>query len=384
MHQRIALFDWTPGGHHELYVQRFAEALAPDHEPVACVPDETAATLAERGIEVHGLGEPRPAVDPARPAPPQHAELAQKELGLLERTVDAVRPDHVVHMYADPIVRRLVKRPPLGVPASILYFFPQAHYPRVFGTPMSARDRARALMHELVIARWRRRPDAASVLLLDPVAAERWGRRRGAPVQWVGEPPLPAELPDPPAEREGAVLYGSLAARKGIDLLAAAMATAPGGRVTLAGGVEAGFADQLSAHVDRMRAAGTDVVVREGRLGEGEGLATLAAARVAVLPYPAHGGMSRVMLEAAGVGTPVVVHDRGLLAHLVREHDLGITVDCRDPHAFRRAVDTVQAEGPERRAAALARFAAGYSAPAFRARLLAGLGLPAPALPVAR
>ena len=103
---------------------------------------------------------------------------------------------------------------------------------------------------------------------------------------------------------------------------------------------------------------------------EVEGLAVLGAARCAVLPYPRHAGMSRVLVESAATGTPVVAHDWGLLGHLVRTHGLGVTVDSSDAAALRTAVLSLSETDAQRRYAhALARFAARCC---FRARVHGG------------
>jgi glycosyltransferase involved in cell wall biosynthesis len=82
--------------------------------------------------------------------------------------------------------------------------------------------------------------------------------------------------------------------------------------------------------------------------------------------------MSRVLLESAAVGTPIVAHNWGLLGHLVKSFGLGIATDCRDPVAFRSALDRF-AEPHDRLqyAQALAAFAATYSEASFRERLRA-------------
>lgn len=70
--------------------------------------------------------------------------------------------------------------------------------------------------------------------------------------------------------------------------------------------------------------------------------------------------MSRVLVEACAVGTPVIVHDHALLANLVRRHGLGLVIDCNDSRAFREArVElTTNGDGAERYAPALALFLA--------------------------
>jgi glycosyltransferase involved in cell wall biosynthesis len=121
-----------------------------------------------------------------------------------------------------------------------------------------------------------------------------------------------------------------------------------------------------------MRQVGAAVDVRPYRHSEAQGLEVLAQARCAVLPYPRHDGMSRVLVESSSVGTPVIVHDRGLIGYLVRCHELGHAVDCQDARALRRAIlDLMRADARDTYAAGLAEFAARFSVERFQEAVLA-------------
>jgi glycosyltransferase involved in cell wall biosynthesis len=86
-----------------------------------------------------------------------------------------------------------------------------------------------------------------------------------------------------------------------------------------------------------------------------------------------------VLLESAASGTPVVAHDYGLVAALVKRHGLGQVVDCGDSAAFRRALREVSADGEiERYGPALRRFADRYSGAMFSAALREPFGLKTP------
>jgi glycosyltransferase involved in cell wall biosynthesis len=374
----ILLFDWTSGGHHACYVRRFAEALAPHFRVVAAVPDPVAGEIRNAPLDVHSLGAPRPILDTGRPLPPQHRELALAEIALMRTAVSSVAPDQLLHLYADPVIRRLVQQPALGVPTTICLFFPRAHYPSAFGAPLVAKERLRALFLEYLVARWRRRADAHGVLTLDDEAARRWIRRNGAPAYWLPEPPV-AGLPraSNTAERRGCVLYGVLAARKGVDVLAAAMVREPiDVPIVIAGAVETGYERTLAGHVSAMQRAGADVDLRARPHRESEALELMAGARCVVLPYIRTFGMSRTLLEAATVGTPVVAHHHGLVGHLVRTHELGLAVDCADPSVLREAMLRLSGDphACQRYARALARFSAAYSPLRFQGALLECLG----------
>jgi hypothetical protein len=363
---RILLFDWTEGGHHELYVRRFAEVLSDSANVHVAVPDGMATSLQDVADATLRLGPARPPTDPTRRLGPQHRELGQAEVRLLESAVQRVRPDLAVHLYTDPVLRWLVKRPVLPTRTVACLFFPRAHYPKAYGSPLSHGEHARAAFQEHLVRRWRRRPDAHALLTLDEHAATRWAPARGAPAHWLPEPPLdpPSHRPPPGAARAGCLLFGSLAARKGIDRLAAAVCAAPRGmKVTLSGESEPGFSGRLEEYVRSMRAAGANVEVLNRHVTPQEGADLLAHSRCAVLPYPRHNGMSRVLLEAAGARTPVVVENHGLVGHLVRSRGLGAAVDSADPVALGEAIHrfTDDEHAADAHQEALRRFAERYS-----------------------
>jgi glycosyltransferase involved in cell wall biosynthesis len=372
---RITLFDWISGGHHPLYVRRFVEALRPSVDVAVAAPDETLRQIEDLEVESVSLGTARPSLDSSRPLPPQNRELAERELDLFAHVTHQTHPDHIVHLYADPVIRRLVRRPVLSTPTTLCLFFPRAHYPRAYNTPLKARELLRARFLEYLVNRWRRRPDAHALFTLDAEAAHAWSARRGARAYWLPEPPISPFRVDPDGERDGCALYGTLAARKGLDLVADAIAVAPSDlKIVLGGDVEPDFEGSLAAYVGAMEGAGATVEIRPYRHSEGEGLRLLAGSRCVLLPYLRY-GMSRVLLEAATVRTPVIAHRTGLVGELVRRHGLGMAVDCADPSAFRGAMrEMTKPAVTDSFEEALGRFAAQYSAARFRERLLAPFG----------
>jgi glycosyltransferase involved in cell wall biosynthesis len=233
----------------------------------------------------------------------------------------------------------------------------------------------RELAFDAWLALWRRRPDAGHVVLFDEYAVRRLEHRRRAPI-WL--PEAPVVVPDgvaAPAERAGVALGGALAWRKGIEQLAAAVASAPTDmRVTLAGRSVPGYEDTVREQVERMRAAGAAVDLRDRWLGYDEYLQVFASAKVVAAPYPRHRGSSRLIVEAAAVGTPVVADRYGLLGRRVRDHGIGLVVDGDNPRELRNALDALLADdgslvNPE----ALRRFAEQHTAEAFAGALNAAV-----------
>jgi glycosyltransferase involved in cell wall biosynthesis len=365
--RRIVLFDWVSGGHHAVYLRRFADALGSHFDIVLAVPDEVLPEVADLPVDIAPLGEARPRPPAGKSAFWALRATLGREVELMASIASRIRPDHLVHTYADTVLPRLATARQLSAPLTILLFYPRAHYPALYETHLTPTERLRAAVKERLLQTWRQRSDANAVLTLDEEAARRWDRRRGAHAYWLPEPPIPALPRDAgvgASKRVGCILYGALAERKGIDLLARAVSSAPNAlEITLAGEARAEFRPRLEEYVTEMRGSGASVRLESHRHTELDGLRALAASRCAVLPYPRHDGMSRVLLEAASVGTPVIVHDRGLLGHLVRRHRLGVVVDCTDPRALRDAVLDLT-ENPSRAAEyadALARFSSRFS-----------------------
>ena len=58
---RLLLFDWAQGGHHPIYIRRFAEALTSSMEISVADPDSTLTELADLQAEMIPLGRARPA-----------------------------------------------------------------------------------------------------------------------------------------------------------------------------------------------------------------------------------------------------------------------------------------------------------------------------------
>jgi Glycosyl transferases group 1 len=371
---RVCFFDWVHRAHHGLYLRRFVEASQSRADVLVAAPDEACEQLRDLPIAEVRLGSARPAIAEWRPFESARRKVLEEETSLLERVARDARPDHLVHLYADHVLPHVVRRPQLVVPLSVLLFYPRAHYRAAFGTRLPPGELVRARARELVVAAWRRRTDAHALLTLDEEAARWWALRDGAPAYWIPEPPIDESATTLRLEdRAGCVVYGALGERKGIHLLAKALALEPIRiSVTIAGEVSPSFEPTLQQHVAEMRRSGAAVELRARRHSEIEGLQVLAGAKCAVLPYPHHDGMSRVLVEACAMGTPVIVHDRGLIGYLVRRHELGHAVDCRDGRALRRAIlDLTETEQPDAYTDRLAVFASRFSAQRFKEAVLA-------------
>lgn len=369
---RVVLFDWTVGGHRPTYVRRLVEALRPSTEIVLALPQATLDAVAELEVETFSLGEPRPQIGTRF----KRGALLAAEASLFRAAAE--RGNHAFHLYADHVLVRLIRERSFPARVSLLVYYPRAHYRTAYGSRLPASEALLARGKDWAVRAWRRRSDAQAVFTFDEEAARRWAARRGATAVWLPEAPVP-QLPTEqrPTERVGCVVWGALDRRKGIDLLARALTLRPTSvRLVLAGLPEKDFRPELEQDILRMRGSGVEVDLQAYWHSEIGGLQALAGANCAVLSYRSHSGMSRVLLEACAMGTPVVAHDYGLLGHLVRTYQLGLAVNCSDPEALRDAVITMS--DPAQRIVyvdRLAAFAARFTPERFRATLHDGLGL---------
>jgi glycosyltransferase involved in cell wall biosynthesis len=337
---RILIFDHLSGGHHGLYVERYASVLSRSHDVVAAVPEDLEAELQGNDYDV----DPLPTAEAAPDLGWYRTRTA--ELRLLRRAIRRTRAQHVLHLFADSLLPVLVGSG-LDARLSVLLFRPRAHYCGLYGDPMRFSDRGRGWIYEAALQAWRHRRNAHAVLTLDPDAARIWAGRGGAKAFFVPEPPVRAPRPETTEPIFDGVLFGLLASRKGLAFVVRALTIDPMPtrlRLAVGGPVEASYRSALAAQIRAMRKTGLDVELRLRHHSEHETVELLAAARWALVPYVGHYGMSRVLLEAAYAGTPVICHDRGLLGKLVREDGLGVTVDCEDPRKLRQAILGVAGE----------------------------------------
>jgi glycosyltransferase involved in cell wall biosynthesis len=363
------LFDWDEGGHHPIYLKAVAGALADAADVTVAASTATVRDLGGAVQDRIDLGPPRPAIAPNQQFSPNSRDVPRAELERLTQVVQDHRPRYVIHLFADSLLRRLWRAPRLDAPLSIVVFRARAHYPTMYATHLSGRERASATAHEAVLRLWRRRRDAHAVFALDEGAVTRWNQSSGAAAYWFPEPPVTARPPEVPWQnRAGGIVYGSLTARKGLSALSAALS--PGEvdfHVMLAGPVAGGTESYVESQITAMRAAGVSVTASLRGHSEAEGLAALAHARCTILTYEGHWGMSRVLLESALAGTPVVAWRSGYLGELVVRHRLGAVVEPGDLPGLRAALLRFarRNEQPREEASALRAFAARYAPSAF-------------------
>jgi hypothetical protein len=379
---RICLFDWNAGGHHAFYMRAFAEALAGRAEVVVAAADPLLEGLAMPSVEHCSLGaaRPRPDRQPGR----DKASLAKREIELLRRAIADTEPDRAVVLLADPIMRWLAASdPPFPCPVGAFVMFATAHYPRAYGLPLTFRERLSAEFKEWNIRRWRRRPDADVLFGLDPEAVAGWNRRGGATAVWLPEPPLEVVPPvKPAAEKHGCFLFGYFDERKGMDRLAEALSGgAEGLELTLFGEVAPEYRERLERELAKLEQGGVRLRTDFRRVPYADAMERMSLSRCALLSFGWRPAASRVLLEAAAAGTPVLVSANSPVGHLVERHELGRTADPADPVALRETILSIALDptAPQRYEESLRRYAEELHGGHFAEQVRKGLGLAAQA-----
>ncbi len=373
---RILLFDFRAGGHHRLYIERIVDVLQQHAEIVVAAPQSSTEGLhGIRIIDSESSISPRAGRRDTILTRASGRAKAFKELHAFEQAERACAPDISLHLFADQLLPLLILRRPHAFPRILLLFRPRSHYREAFSSKLSPSGMVLATIYERLLHVWRKRSDAQAVFTLDEEAAHRWNRGSGASAYWLPEPPvLFRPQPVDVSERSNVVLFGSLAARKGVDLLAQAVVAHHHERipVTLAGNIHVGAKEYVAQQVRFMRGQGISVELLDRWHSEEDALTLLARARCTALPYVDHFGMSRVLLESCVAGTPVVAHSAGLVGHLVQTYGLGLVANAADATDFGAALARLYNDNDlwSRSAKATQVFAKRYSGKCFSDALL--------------
>lgn len=331
----LLLYDPATGGHHEDYVRITAEVLGKRFgiSTVSAVPP--AARLPESDfLERFDIA-------------PSAASSVRRSVSELMRAIETVKPAAVLHMFADRDLMTLAAGRRLGVPCCLLLFRPRSHYTKVFGDRLHPRETVIGLAIEWSLRLWMARSKSNSVMSLDQFAVAEWRRRSGSRATWWPEPPSVSveSTADAVSKDVDVLLFGSIAERKGVGALCDALQVTERVRsVKFAGPINENYAAQLDRAVGRLERRGIEIRVENNWITDAEVPNLLAGARVSAIPYPRHFGMSRVLLEAAAAGIPVVGNEFGLIGRLINDHQLGMAVNTNDPHEFALALD--QSLGP--------------------------------------
>lgn len=140
-------------------------------------------------------------------------------------------------------------------------------------------------------------------------------------------------------------LSGMIDPRKGADRLIEAFTHVATQGLTdavllLAGPHSDAIKDILSEPLVKPLCEANRIISLDQLLDEQDMYSVAAASDLVTAPYPNHMGRSSILLWAAAAGRPVLGVDRGCIARIIEQEQLGWTCDVHDQQAFRDAMVT--------------------------------------------
>ena len=356
----LLLFEPGTGGHHGLFIKHLV-----DYWCKHSLPGRLAILVADDFLAVHRelaeqLADPN--LDTiqvytfTRPSS-LFASLVAHDFTMgrmVKRYIERLTPTACLLMYFDHLQLSLGLDLRFSTPLRIggIYFRPSLHYPDLTGQPGNLRDRFRNVRKTLQLRLALRNPHLHTLFCLDPYAIPSIEALktsvRAVPLVDAIEPAGGAtpniELPVDPG-RKTALLFGSLAGRKGIfTVLEALPLIAPADQDKLAvvftGRVAKAERNRFYVALDQIRASTRVQIVIEDRFVDDRIVPALFTAVDLVLaPYQKHTGSSNVLVHAAIAGVPVLGSDYGLVGVLIRRRRLGTAIDTTRPDELARALE---------------------------------------------
>ncbi len=389
--RHIALFEPDPSGHRMVFVRYILKAIARRGGiratlilcPAAAVSPHVAAMRAAFGdlLTIHPVAEP----DRMR-GPLALSGKLSRQFGYARRLRAAVAElrahggvDHVHIPFADDYVLfpfAVRKRPFGDIPWSGIMIRPRFHLARAGAiVPPRREDTVEAWAYRRLL----RDTTLRTLFSIDPFLAPQMDDPR---IVTLCDP---ADITDHTPQRDwlpvgddATVLlaYGYVDHRKAIDRLLRATADprVPQSLVVALVGVQDLAMRPILQGPDAaaLRAQGRLVEVAR-HVTDTEEASAFARADIIWCYYPGSYCSSGAMVRAGQMGKPLLAGDEGLVGHLTRQHDLGVTAPEYDDAALTAQLARIATEAPlrARTGRAAARYFATFTGRAFGDRIVA-------------
>lgn len=368
---RLMVFDLDSTGHHAGYIQHLLV-----YWQEAGLDDELVIVVAPDFALLHPT-----VVEQARRANIRFLAITQKEWAqtksvksvfgqtrlewaFCRQYAEQLKAEHTLIMYFDKYQPAMLLSPSFPCSFSGIYFRPDFYYSQLENSaPKSWRERLQRLRKRLILAAVLRLPALGKLFCLDPFAVKALNSQLVPakavwlpdPVQvYPGRPAEPAHLKKSLGIEPGrrvALVFGYLDDRKGIETLIEAVGQLPGSIaqqlcILLVGPMPDAFNNKVSLAIEELRKQKPVQIIRQHEVIADEQIQPFFVLSDLILVlYQRHIGMSAVMVRAAAARKAILASDFGLLGKLVKEYNLGVTVDSASPTAVAAQLRSFIEEG---------------------------------------
>ena len=371
----LMLFDLSIYGHHPSYIQYLIE-----HWEHYSIPGKLSVLVSPKFLlEHHEVVEfaSRPTVHNVEfiaIAPHEEAALANRNNGfnrnrrnlqewrLFCKYAKELEVDHALVMYLDTyeVAIALGFSPPC--PTSGIYFRPTFHYPELSKQQSSNREKLQQIWERIVLYRVLHNRQFRHLLSLDPFVS----KYINSVPSWasVQHLPDPVRIDLPPADLDEQILtlrrklgiednrhifliFGALTGRKGIYKVLDAIPLLPEAVtrkmcLLLVGEAGENNRERINQQVARLCEQHPIQIIRHYNfVPDAEVPMYFYLSDIVLATYQRHVGMSGILIWAATAGKPVISSDYGLMGEIVRQYQLGLTLDSTDPKQLAEGIQVL-------------------------------------------
>lgn len=285
-----------------------------------------------------------------------------REWQLIRHYVELIGASHCIIMFLDKLQLPIAFGLKIPCSYSGIYFRPSLHYAEFKAGNSKNRKTASTfeqtlgnLKDILLLSRLNQNSNFRNLFVLDPYAAEHIQKRYKSlrcihlpdPIQ-----PLDYSLTIDKSDivQEGRiafVVFGQLNERKGIGKILDALEHLPVEScknvcLMLIGKLDSSIEEYLSPRLEYLASSkSVQFFTHFEFVSEQQIYNYFRIADVVLAVYQKHVGMSGILLTAAGMQKPVLSQDYGLMGELVRNYDLGLTVDSTDTSKIAESMEHI-------------------------------------------
>lgn len=364
---RLMAFEMETGGHHASYIRNFAMQwsvhLVPHEIHFVVTPNfmhrhrdvvELIGDLSTDAVQIHAIQDDESKQLTGRTTRPFNSWK------LFCKYADAFNADRGLLMYSDHFQLPMLIGQASPCPVSCIYFRPTFHYRTLKNYRPTLKQRLVAWRKKVLTQRLLKLKQLDVLLSLDPIAVDFMKTHFKTDAKILRLPDsfvryettdeqisqLKNELNIEPA-RKVCMLLGVLDTRKGpLQLLDAVTRLTPQVQsklcLLLVGSLTESIATDVIEKVEQLNQnSPAQIILQNQYISDSVVQRYYDLADVALTTYQRHMGMSSALIRAALAKIPVLSSDFGLMGELVREQNLGITVNTEDPVDFSRGLTAV-------------------------------------------